>query len=81
MDCEGTLKISGTDSISADLSQVTVAGVNAPAFVTRFLTNRFNPVFQLSEVGLKARITSLSVSQDQADIEAELDMSSGLTAP
>jgi hypothetical protein len=75
---EGTLRISSPDSISFDLQKVTVAGIAAPDFITRFITNKFNPVFQTSEFGLKARFTMLSVEQDKARIEADLDVRKGI---
>lgn len=78
MKSEGTLRISGPDSISVDLQRVTVAGLTAPAFITRFITNKFNPVMQTSEFGLKAKLTKLTVERDKASIEADLDVRSSM---
>lgn|GEM_PF-5590941 len=77
VESQGTLRISAPDSISVDLQKVTVLGITAPDFITRFITNRFNPVLQTSEFGLKARITGLSVEENKASIEADLDVNKG----
>ena len=75
---EGTLRISAPDSISFDLQKVTVIGITAPDFITRYITNKFNPVMQTSEFGLKAKLTNFTVEDNKASIEADLDVRNGI---
>lgn len=75
----GRFRISGRDAISVDLDKVTAAGLEVPGVVTKFITNRFNPVLEASEFGLKATFTSATLEEGKAHLEADLDVSNGLT--
>ena len=77
VDSYGDFRISGKDAISVDLDKVTTAGLEVPGFVTKFVMNRFNPVLEASEFGLKATFTKATIEEGKANLEADLDLSQG----
>ena len=74
---DAKLKIKQEHLLILDLLKVTAVGIPTPGFAREYLESKVNPIFDSSDLGYNARLSSVSIKPGSVTLSGSLD----LTAP